>query len=78
MAGVRLDAFVGIERFGAAAMVLGFFQREGSSAQEASIQYRTAVAKVERILGATAGSTLPPTAPATQGVAVRPPRTSLP
>ncbi|MEU7090517.1 hypothetical protein [Kitasatospora aureofaciens] len=70
LAGVQLNAFVGIERFGTVGMVYGFFQRESSDAQTASMQYRTAVAKVERTLGTTAGSTTPPTASAVQGMSV--------
>ncbi|CAM5321822.1 hypothetical protein BOQ63_014100 [Streptomyces viridifaciens] len=70
LAGVQLNAFVGIERFGTVGMVYGFFQRESSEAQTASMQYRTAVAKVERTLGTTAGSTTPPTASAVQGMSV--------
>ncbi|MEV7770956.1 hypothetical protein [Kitasatospora sp. NPDC086791] len=69
--GVQLNAFIGIERFGTVAMAFGYFQREGASAQTASMQYRTAVAKVERTLGTTAGSTTPPTVVATtQGMRV--------
>ncbi|RKT11477.1 hypothetical protein BX285_5427 [Streptomyces sp. 1114.5] len=70
LAGVQLNAFIGIERFGTVAMAFGYFQREGASSQTASMQYRTAVAKVERTLGTTAGSTTPPTAVATQGMKV--------
>ncbi|MFI9359523.1 hypothetical protein ACIG5E_00435 [Kitasatospora sp. NPDC053057] len=70
LAGVQLNAYVGIERFGTVGMVYGFFQRQGSDGQTASMQYRTAVAKVERALGTTAGSTTPPTASATQGMSV--------
>ncbi|MER7765489.1 hypothetical protein [Kitasatospora sp. NPDC096140] len=65
LAGVQLNAFVGIERFGTVAMAFGYFQRDGADAQTASMQYRTAVSKVERTLGTTAGSTTPPTAVAT-------------
>ncbi|MFD8750285.1 hypothetical protein ACFV0O_04790 [Kitasatospora sp. NPDC059577] len=68
--GVPLNAFIGIERFGTVAMAFGYFQREGASAQTASMQYRTAVAKVERTLGTTAGSTTPPTVAATQDMKV--------
>ncbi|KJS56209.1 hypothetical protein VM98_08550 [Streptomyces rubellomurinus subsp. indigoferus] len=68
--GVRLNAYVGIERFGTVGMAFGFFQRDDTSSQTASMQYRTAVAKVERTLGTTAGSTTPPTAAATAGMAV--------
>ncbi|WP_158835195.1 hypothetical protein [Streptomyces sp. NRRL S-350] len=68
LAGVQLNAFIGIERFGTVAMAFGYFQREGASSQTASMQYRTAVAKVEHTLGATAGSTAAPTAVATQGM----------
>ncbi|MFD8708411.1 hypothetical protein ACFV1W_38515 [Kitasatospora sp. NPDC059648] len=70
IAGVRLNAFVGIERFGTVGMVYGFFQRESADAQTASMQYRTAVAKVEHTLGTTAGSTTPPTASAAQDMSV--------
>ncbi|MEU9040492.1 MULTISPECIES: hypothetical protein [unclassified Kitasatospora] len=70
LAGVQLNAFIGIERFGTVAMAFGYFQREGASSQTASMQYRTAVAKVERTLGTTAGSTTPPTVVATQGMRV--------
>ncbi|WP_030057193.1 hypothetical protein [Streptomyces pyridomyceticus] len=70
LAGVQLNAFLGIERFGTVAMAFGYFQREGASSQTASMQYRTAVAKVEHTLGTTAGSTTPPTAVATQGMRV--------
>ncbi|MFJ8621374.1 hypothetical protein ACIRD3_00840 [Kitasatospora sp. NPDC093550] len=68
--GVPLNAFLGVERFGTVAMAFGYFQREGSDPQAASMQYRTAVAKVERTLGTTAGSTTPPTAVATPGTRV--------
>ncbi|MFJ2581505.1 hypothetical protein [Kitasatospora aureofaciens] len=71
LAGVQLNACIGIERFGTVAMVFGFFQRDGSSSQLASMQYRTAVAKVEHTLGTTAGSTTPPTPPATPATAFR-------
>ncbi|MFH9349001.1 hypothetical protein [Kitasatospora sp. NPDC017646] len=70
IAGVRLSAYLGVERFGTVGMVYGFFQREASDAQTASAQYRTAVAKVEHTLGTTAGSTTPPAATATQGLSV--------
>ncbi|MFJ9771439.1 hypothetical protein ACIRVF_09355 [Kitasatospora sp. NPDC101157] len=70
LAGVQLNAFVGIERFGTVGMVYGFFQRQSADAQAASMQYRTAVAKVERTLGTTAGSTTPPTASAAQDMSV--------
>ncbi|MFF4919987.1 hypothetical protein ACFY4B_05335 [Kitasatospora sp. NPDC001261] len=66
LAGVRLNGYVGIERFGTVAMAFGYFERQGSNEQAASMEYRTAVAKVERALGAKAGSTTGPTAvPAT-------------
>ncbi|MFF4385136.1 hypothetical protein [Kitasatospora sp. NPDC001547] len=64
LAGVQLNAYVGIERFGTVAMAFGYFERQGTSEQAASMQYRTAVAKVERTLGTHAGSTTAPT-PAT-------------
>ncbi|MFJ2804927.1 hypothetical protein [Kitasatospora sp. NPDC087271] len=72
LAGVQLNAFVGVERFGTVGMAFGFFQRGGDSPQLASFQYRAAVAKVQRALGTTAGSTTPPTAtaPVTQGTSV--------
>ncbi|MFJ2862449.1 hypothetical protein [Kitasatospora sp. NPDC087314] len=70
LAGVQLNAFVGIERFGTVGMAFAFYQRDGDSSQLASVQYRTAVAKVEHALGTTAGATTPPTAPATKGTAV--------
>ncbi|GHF35548.1 hypothetical protein GCM10018790_11740 [Kitasatospora xanthocidica] len=70
LAGVQLNAYLGIERFGTVALAFGYFQREGASAQAASMQYRTAVAKVERTLGAKAGSTAPPTVAATQDMRV--------
>ncbi|MER7672912.1 hypothetical protein ABTY61_31275 [Kitasatospora sp. NPDC096128] len=70
LAGVQLSAFLGVERFGTVGMAYGFFQRQGADSQTASMQYRTAVAKVERTLGTTAGSTTPPTATATQGISV--------
>ncbi|MER8103716.1 hypothetical protein [Kitasatospora sp. NPDC094016] len=72
LAGVQLNAFVGVERFGTVGMAFGFFQRGGDSSQLASFQYRAAVAKVQRALGSTAGSTTPPTAtaPVTQGTSV--------
>ncbi|MFI2606550.1 hypothetical protein [Kitasatospora sp. NPDC018619] len=57
LAGVQLNGYVGIERFGNTAMAFGYFERQGTSAQTAAMQYRTAVAKVERTLGAKAGST---------------------
>lgn len=63
LAGVQLNAYIGIERFGTVAMVFGYFQRQDAGSQEASFQYRTAVAKAEHTLGATAGSTTPPTLP---------------
>ncbi|MFG2848752.1 hypothetical protein ACGF12_37215 [Kitasatospora sp. NPDC048296] len=69
IAGVQLNAYIGIERFGTVGMAFGFFQREGADSQAASAQYRTAVAKVEHTLGATAGSTTAPTA-AAQGMSV--------
>ncbi|MFD9692967.1 hypothetical protein ACFWXO_45280 [Kitasatospora sp. NPDC059088] len=65
LAGVQLSAYLGIERFGTVGMAYGFFQRQAADPQAASVQYRTAVAKVERTLGTTAGTTTPPTAPAT-------------
>ncbi|MFE7595116.1 hypothetical protein ACFU6K_37520 [Kitasatospora sp. NPDC057512] len=66
LAGVRLNGYVGIERFGTVAMAFGYFERQGTNEQAASMEYRTAVAKVERTLGAKAGSTTAPTAaPAT-------------
>ncbi|MET8540592.1 hypothetical protein ABZW03_08040 [Kitasatospora sp. NPDC004799] len=65
LAGVQLNAYVGIERFGNVAMAFGFYERQGSSEQTASMQYRTAVAKVERTLGTHAGSTTAPTAATT-------------
>ncbi|MFI6152876.1 hypothetical protein ACIBCA_09305 [Kitasatospora sp. NPDC051170] len=68
--GVQLNAYIGIERFGTVGMAFGFFQRDESSSQLASFQYRTAVAKVERSLGTKAGSTTPPTTVATPGMAV--------
>ncbi|MFJ9445314.1 hypothetical protein ACIRRH_26130 [Kitasatospora sp. NPDC101235] len=68
LAGVQLNGYVGIERFGNVAMAFGFFERQGASEQTASQQYRTAVAKVERTLGAKAGSTTAPTAAAGPGV----------
>ncbi|MFE5581200.1 hypothetical protein [Kitasatospora sp. NPDC056531] len=70
LAGVQLNAYVGIERFGTVGMAFGFFQREGADSQTASMQYRTAVAKVEHTLGATGGSATPPTAAATAGMSV--------
>ncbi|MGW3045538.1 hypothetical protein ACWC9T_37185 [Kitasatospora sp. NPDC001159] len=70
LAGVQLNAYIGIERFGTVDMAFGFFQCGGSDSQAASMQYRTAVAKVERTLGTTAGSTTPPTAVATAGMSV--------
>ncbi|WBP86094.1 hypothetical protein [Kitasatospora cathayae] len=70
VAGVQLNAYLGVERFGTVAMAYGFFQRQASDSQTASMQYRTAVAKVEHTLGTTAGSTTPPTAVATQGMSV--------
>ncbi|MEU8509957.1 hypothetical protein AB0C76_00020 [Kitasatospora sp. NPDC048722] len=65
LAGVQLNAYIGIERFGTVAMVFGYFQRQDDGSQEASFQYRTAVAKAERTLGATAGTNTPPTLPTT-------------
>ncbi|WP_316524482.1 hypothetical protein [Kitasatospora brasiliensis] len=62
LAGVQLNGYVGIERFGNVAMAFGYFERMGDSKQAASTQYRKAVAKVERTLGAKAGSTTPVTA----------------
>ncbi|MEU4119143.1 hypothetical protein AB0F71_32200 [Kitasatospora sp. NPDC028055] len=70
LAGVQLSAYLGVERFGTVGMAYGFFQRQGADAQTASMQYRSAVAKVERTLGTTAGSTTPPTVTATQGMSV--------
>ncbi|MFG3225770.1 hypothetical protein ACGF07_13450 [Kitasatospora sp. NPDC048194] len=70
LAGVQLNAFIGVERFGTVGMAFGYFQRQGADSQTASMQYRTAVAKVERTLGTTAGSTTPPTATPTQGLSV--------
>ncbi|MFJ9691261.1 hypothetical protein [Kitasatospora sp. NPDC101183] len=70
LGGVQLNAYIGLERFGTVGMVFGFFQRDGSSSQAASMYYRTAVAKVERTLGTTAGATTPPTAVAAPGAAV--------
>ncbi|MGW7445531.1 hypothetical protein [Kitasatospora sp. NPDC054795] len=67
LAGVRLNGYVGIERFGTVAMAFGFFERQATSEQAASMQYRTAVAKVERTLGTQAGSTTAPTATPTEG-----------
>ncbi|MFJ6619206.1 hypothetical protein ACIQOW_16700 [Kitasatospora sp. NPDC091335] len=62
LAGVQLNGYVGIERFGTVTMLFGYFERQGSNEQTASMQYRTAVAKVERTLGTHAGSTTAPTA----------------
>ncbi|MBD0695904.1 hypothetical protein [Streptomyces sp. CBMA123] len=74
LAGVQLSAFVGVERFGTVGLAYGYFQRQGADPQAASMQYRSAVAKIERTLGTTAGSTTPPTATATatatQGMSV--------
>ncbi|MEU1282654.1 hypothetical protein [Kitasatospora sp. NPDC005856] len=67
LAGVQLNGYVGIERFGTVAMAFGFFERQGTSEQAASMQYRTAVAKVERTLGTQAGSTTAPTVTPTEG-----------
>ncbi|MGW3228301.1 hypothetical protein [Kitasatospora sp. NPDC001095] len=70
LAGVRLDGYVGVERFGTVAMVFGYFERQGGTeqnAQDASMRYRTAVAKVEHTLGTQAGSTTAPTAVASEG-----------
>ncbi|MEU3572512.1 hypothetical protein AB0E96_29415 [Kitasatospora sp. NPDC036755] len=67
LAGVQLNGYVGIERFGTVAMAFGYFERQGSTEQTASMQYRTAVAKAERTLGARAGSTTAPTATPTEG-----------
>ncbi|MFD5461565.1 hypothetical protein ACFWIQ_01890 [Kitasatospora sp. NPDC127059] len=65
LAGVQLNAFVGVERFGTVGLAYGYFQRQGADPQAAAMQYRSAVAKIERTLGTTAGSTTPPTATAT-------------
>ncbi|MFE6504806.1 hypothetical protein [Kitasatospora sp. NPDC057738] len=67
LAGVQLNGYVGIERFGTVAMAFGFFERQATSEQAASMQYRTAVAKVERTLGSQAGNTTTPTAAPTEG-----------
>lgn len=67
LAGVQLDGYVGIERFGTVSMVYGYFERQGRDEQAASMQYRTAVAKVERTLGTQAGSDTAPTAAPTEG-----------
>ncbi|MFG2905786.1 hypothetical protein ACGF13_12075 [Kitasatospora sp. NPDC048286] len=67
LAGVQLNGYVGVERFGTVAMVFGYFERQGSNEQTASMQYRTAVAKVERTLGTQADSTTAPTAAPTEG-----------
>lgn len=61
IAGVPLNGYIAVERFGNVAMSYGFFQRDGASSQLASLYYRAAVAKAERTLGATAGTaTAPP------------------
>ncbi|MEV7602565.1 hypothetical protein AB0O91_34850 [Kitasatospora sp. NPDC089797] len=70
LAGIQLTAFVGVERFGTVGLAYGCFQRQGADQQFASLQYRSAVAKVEHTLGTTAGSTTPPTATATRGMSV--------
>ncbi|MBP0448437.1 hypothetical protein J5Y04_02575 [Kitasatospora sp. RG8] len=62
LAGVVLNGYLGIERFGPTAMAYGFFQRDDDSSQLASVYYRAAVAKAEHILGSTAGSTTAPAA----------------
>ncbi|MEV7023804.1 hypothetical protein [Kitasatospora sp. NPDC093558] len=67
LAGVQLNAYIAIERFGPVAMVFGFFQRQDTGSQTASFQYRTAVAKAEHTLGTPAGATA---AAAAQGAAV--------
>ncbi|MFJ7905966.1 hypothetical protein [Kitasatospora sp. NPDC096204] len=67
LAGVQLNGYVGVERFGTVAMVFGYFERQGSNEEDASMRYRTAVAKVERTLGTQAGSTTAPTAVASEG-----------
>ncbi|MFF1903513.1 hypothetical protein [Kitasatospora sp. NPDC058218] len=61
IAGVPLNGYIAVERFGTVAMSYGFFQRDGASSQLASLYYRAAVAKAERTLGAPAGTaTAPP------------------
>ncbi|MGV9265930.1 hypothetical protein ACWDRR_14870 [Kitasatospora sp. NPDC003701] len=61
LAGVPLNGYIAVERFGTVAMSYGFFQRNDSSSQLASLYYRAAVAKAERTLGTPAGTaTAPP------------------
>ncbi|MFJ3792554.1 hypothetical protein [Kitasatospora sp. NPDC090091] len=56
LSGVQLNGYIGIERFGPAALSYGFFQRDSGSSQLASLYYRAAVAKAERTLNVPAGS----------------------
>ncbi|MCG6495796.1 hypothetical protein [Kitasatospora sp. A2-31] len=56
LAGVQLNGYIGIERFGPTALSYGFFQRDSGSSQLASLYYRAAVAKAERTLNVPAGS----------------------
>ncbi|WP_406206065.1 hypothetical protein OH807_32065 [Kitasatospora sp. NBC_01560] len=62
LAGVQLNGYLAVERFGPTAMAYGFFQRDSDSSQLASVYYRAAVAKAEHTLGAPAGSTTAPSA----------------
>ncbi|MFF2044967.1 hypothetical protein ACFVVX_31590 [Kitasatospora sp. NPDC058170] len=64
LAGVQLNGYLALERLGNVALAYGFFQRDSGSSQLASLYYRAALAKAERTLGSTAGSTTAPTAPA--------------
>ncbi|MFJ9950344.1 hypothetical protein [Kitasatospora sp. NPDC091207] len=61
LAGVPLNGYIAVERFGTVAMSYGFFQRDDASSQLASLYYRAAVAKAERTLSTPAGTaTAPP------------------
>ncbi|MFI9327104.1 hypothetical protein ACIGZJ_06080 [Kitasatospora sp. NPDC052868] len=62
LAGVQLNGYLALERLGNVALAYGFFQRDSGSSQLASLYYRAALAKAERTLGTTAGSTTAPTA----------------
>ncbi|WP_327682349.1 hypothetical protein [Kitasatospora sp. NBC_00458] len=76
--GIPLNGYLGVERLGDVALSYGFFQRDSSSSQLASLFYRAAVAKAERTLGAPAGSTAAPTAPGTPSTPSAPGTPSLP
>ncbi|MER7707778.1 hypothetical protein ABTX81_33400 [Kitasatospora sp. NPDC097605] len=62
--GVQLNGYLGVERLGDVLLGYGFFQQGSGDSERASLYYRAAVAKAERTLGRSAGSTTAPGTPA--------------